>query len=185
MRISENGLHVSFPEAPLSRSFNREGKYRGNNVIAVAGCAGSQVVDEKIGHFGAMIVGDARGLTLHISHQPVERVAQIRNADHPEGGPVPKTRGVQLSDGYVETSAQAVFQAAHDLPFILKRLRRFNAQLQGEKGDHRQFVTRESPASPSFTPRGKRPTAGAYAMASAAMRSVTKASITSPTLMSP
>src|SRR6266851_10305382 len=74
-------------------------KYRGNNVIAVAGAPGSQEVDEGIGHFGTMIVGDARGLTLHVSHQPVEIVARIRNADYSQGGPVPKIRGVQLSDG--------------------------------------------------------------------------------------
>src|SRR6266851_8716568 len=139
MRISENCLRVSFPKRSCRAVFTEKVKCRGNNAIAVAGCAGSQEVDERIGHFGTMIVGDARGLTLHISHQPFEIVARIRNADYPEGGPVPKIRGVQLSDGYVETSAQTVFQAAHDLPILLERLRRFNAQLQSEKGDHRQF----------------------------------------------
>src|SRR4030088_1913175 len=163
MRISENCLPVSSPKLYCRAALTEKVKYRGNNVIPIAVCAGSQEVDERIGHVGAMIVGDARGLTLHISHQPVEIVARIRNADYPEGGPVPKMGGVQLSDGYVETSAQAVFQAAHDLPFILKRLRRFNAQLQGEKGDHRQFVGRWSSANPCrFTTRGKRQTTNGW-----------------------
>src|SRR6202049_61528 len=54
--------------------------YGGDDVLAVAGCAGSQEVDEGIGHLGTMIVGDAGGLSLHISHQPVEIGARIRNA---------------------------------------------------------------------------------------------------------
>jgi hypothetical protein len=33
--------------------------------------------------------------------------------------------------------AQPVFQAANDLPLVLERLRRFDAQFEGEKGNHR------------------------------------------------
>ncbi|MCU1300618.1 MAG: hypothetical protein JWQ87_902 [Candidatus Sulfotelmatobacter sp.] len=83
-----------------------------------------------------MIVGDARGLPLNVLHQSIKVVVRIRNAHHTNGGPIPKVAGLEFGDRNVEAGAQPVFQTSYDLPFILKRLCRFNVEFEGEKGNH-------------------------------------------------
>ncbi len=105
---------------------------------------------------------------------------RVRNADHPNCCLVPNIAGFDLGDGHIEMSAQPVFQTAYHLPLIFERLRMFNAQFECKKGDQRTVVGRW------LSVAGQRRTTNDrfYAIASAATFSVTKASITSPALMS-
>jgi len=82
-----------------------------------------------------MIIGDARGRTLHVLYQAVEVIARIGDADHADGGAIPQFSGVEFGDRNVETGAQAVFQAAHDLAPVLDRLCSFNVEFEGKEGD--------------------------------------------------
>lgn len=102
-------------------------------------------------------------------------------------------------------SAQTVFHASYNLPFIFEGLRRFDAEFEGEesdqsrrwwKGSRWSFVVgsipydlrrveRCSPFNDTVKANDQGRTTGFYAIASAATRSVTNASITSPALMSP
>jgi hypothetical protein len=112
---------------------------------------GSQEFDEGIGDFGTVVICDAHGCTFHVLHQSIKIVARVRNTDHADGGAIPQFRPVQLRDGNVETSAQAVFQAAHDLPPIFDRLRRFNMEFESKKRDGHSFKFRASSSAGNQT----------------------------------
>ncbi len=83
-----------------------------------------------------MVIGDPRGMALHVFHQSVQIAARVGDTDHSDRGAIPQAAGIDLSDRDVEMRPQPVFEAADYSAFVFERLRRFNAQLDGEKGDH-------------------------------------------------
>jgi hypothetical protein len=97
---------------------------------------GLQVFQKRIGDISAAVVRDPCRLAFHILHKTVQIVARVGNTDHSQSCVVPQSARVQLGNSNVEMGAQPVFQAAHDLPLVLERLRCFDAQFEGEKGDH-------------------------------------------------
>ncbi len=99
-----------------------------------------QVFYKRIGHFRAVIVGDARRQPFYVLHQSIEIVARIRNADHANRGAVPHGTCFEFGDRNVKASAETVLQATNNLAFILQRLRRFDVKFDGEEGDQRQFL---------------------------------------------
>src|SRR5712672_858940 len=126
MRISENRPQVLAPKCYCRAQTSDEGKYRGNNVIgedhpSVVGQAYClEILYERVGHFSPMVVGNARGLPLHVFHQSIKVVARIGNADHSNCGAIPQAAGLKLGDRYVKAAAKAVFYATHHLTFILE-----------------------------------------------------------------
>lgn len=125
---------------------------------------------ERVCNFRPVIIRDFHGGPLHVPHQSIEVIAGIGDADNANRGPVPQFASVQFGDRNIEAPAQLVFQAAYHLTPVFQRLRSFNVQFEREKGNQAKRLR----ANDVF-----------YAIASAATFSVTKASITSPALMSP
>src|ERR1019366_6071912 len=74
-----------------------------------------------------------------VLHQSIKIVARIGDADYANSGAIPQAAGIEFSDRNVKPGPQTVFQAAHDLTFILERLRRFDVKFEGEEGDQGQF----------------------------------------------
>src|SRR5579863_2615072 len=135
-----------------------------------------QVFQKRIGDISSAVVRYPRRLAFHVLHQAVQIVARIGNTNHSQSGMVPQSAGVQLGNGNVEMGAQSVFQAAHNLPLVLERLRCFDAQFEGKKGDHsvvgRWSLVVGKPLV-TLTTNNKRRTTF-YAIASAATFSVAK-----------
>lgn len=130
------------------------GKYGSNKVLdAVAICSDSQgrleVFDKRIGHVGAIIVGDAGGGAFNVLHQAVEIIAGRGNADYANGGAIPEFGGVEFRDRNVERVAQFIFQAAHDLATVFDGLGRFNVKFEGERSDGHMFSNVIPLTSPS------------------------------------
>lgn len=59
----------------------------------------------------------------------------MRNADDANGGAIPQFCPIKFGNGNVETRAQLVFQAAHDLAAIFERLRCFDVEFEREESD--------------------------------------------------
>jgi len=95
-----------------------------------------EILHERISDVGAVVVGDSRGRALDFFHKTVEIFARIGDADHADRGAIPKAGSIQLGNRNVEAGAQPVFQAAYDLAPIFERLRSFNVEFEGEKGNH-------------------------------------------------
>src|ERR1051326_2322898 len=109
-----------------------------------------KIFDERVGDFGAGIVDDPRRRALHLLHQPAQVVLGMRDADHAHCCPVPQLRAIQLRHRDIETGAQLVFQAAHNLPPVFQRLRGFDVKFECKKDDHvssKGFNACESPGS--------------------------------------
>lgn len=83
-----------------------------------------------------MIVGDAGGGALYVFHQAFEIAAGVRDGNDAEGGVIPEIGGIEFGDGDVEGSAQAVFEATHDLALVLEGVGSFDAEFEGKGGDH-------------------------------------------------
>jgi hypothetical protein len=96
----------------------------------------SQKLHERIVDLGPVVIDYPRRLAFHVLHQAVQIISRIGYANHADGGAVPQARRIQLRHLHVKVCQQPVFQAANHLPLILERLRRFNAQFEGEKRDH-------------------------------------------------
>jgi len=86
-----------------------------------------------------VVIRDARGLSLHVFHQSIEIVARIGDADDADGGSIPQATGIEFGNGDVKAGAQTIFQTAQHLPLVFERLRCFDVQFEGEKGDQEQF----------------------------------------------
>src|SRR5580704_1212967 len=150
MRISENWPPVLAPWCYCRAQKSGRGKYRGNNGIATESGPGSgaglvstgilQVFDERVANIRAVVVGNARGLPLHIFHESIEIVARVGDANHADGGAIPQAAGIEFGDRDVEAGAQAVFHTAQHLPLVLERLRRFDVEFQGKKRDRHSVL---------------------------------------------
>jgi hypothetical protein len=114
--------------------FARRGR-RGVRPYVISGDT-LQKIHERVADLGAVIVGDPGDVAFHVFHQSIQIIAGIGDADHSDSGPVPQAAGFDFRGRNVEMRPQPVFDAAHYLPFVFERLRRFNAQLDGEKGNH-------------------------------------------------
>src|ERR1017187_10410878 len=90
----------------------------------------------------AMIIGDAGSGALDVFHQAVEVVAGLGDGDGADGGLVPELRRIELGDRDIERGAQAVFDAAHNLALVLERVRRFDAEFEGQGGDHEHLQSK-------------------------------------------
>src|ERR1017187_13063 len=90
----------------------------------------------------AMIIGDAGGGALDVFHQAVEVVAGVGDGDGADGGLVPEVRRIELGDRDIERGAEAVFDAAHNLALVLERVRRFDAEFEGQGGDHEHLQSK-------------------------------------------
>ncbi len=101
----------------------------------------SQKLHKRVGDFGASVVGNARGRAFDVLHEPVKIIARVRYTDHSDGNPIPEQAGVEFGDRNVERGAETVFNAARNLALVFKRVRRFDAKLEGEESDHEQFIT--------------------------------------------
>ena len=92
--------------------------------------------NEGIGHFCTVVVSDAHSRTLHFSYQAVEIVAGVGDAHDANGGTIPEFGPIEFCDRNVEAGPQLVLQAPHNLPAVLKRVRSFDVEFEGEEGDH-------------------------------------------------
>src|SRR4029077_13576874 len=96
----------------------------------------SEILHKRIRNIGTVIVGHPCRLSFNFFHQTIEIVTRVGNADDADRGAVPQPGGVELCDRNVEAGAQAVFEAAYDLTFVLERLRGFDVEFEGEKSHH-------------------------------------------------
>ena len=96
----------------------------------------------RIGDFRTAVIGDSHGLPLHILHQAIEVVARRGKADNAHGSSVPQLGCVQFRYRNIEAGTQSILQAAHYVTAVFEGMRRFNAELEGKKGDH--SVARQS-----------------------------------------
>jgi hypothetical protein len=94
-----------------------------------------QIFDKRIGDVRACIVSHARCVALHILHQSIQIIARRGNADYAYCGLIPEIARIQLGNGDIKMSTQAIFHAAYNLPFIFEGLRRFDAKFEGEESD--------------------------------------------------
>src|SRR5271165_3873176 len=95
-----------------------------------------QELGKRIGHLGASVVSDASGGALDVLHQPLKIIARVGDRYHANGSLIPKRAGVKLRHGDVKRAAQTVLEAARNLPFVLERVRRFDAKFEAEESDH-------------------------------------------------
>jgi len=98
----------------------------------------SKKLDKRVRNLSPSVVGDANSRPLYVLHQPIKIIPRVGDADHPDSRLVPKQARIELSDGNIKRRPEPVFKAARDLPLVLKRVRRFNPQFQGEESDHQQ-----------------------------------------------
>src|SRR5215469_15148324 len=94
-----------------------------------------QVVQERVHHLSAGVVGQLCGFALHVAHQALEVIAGIGDAHHSDRSPLPQVGAVDLSHGDIKRVAEAIFDTAQDLALVLERMRSFDAQLQSEVSD--------------------------------------------------
>ena len=94
-----------------------------------------QIFHKRVRHFSPVVVGDAGGRTLDVLHQSIQIVARIGDADHANRSAIPKAARFEFGNRYIKAGPQTVLQAAHNLTFVLKRLRRFDVKFEREEGD--------------------------------------------------
>jgi hypothetical protein len=101
----------------------------------------SQKLHERVGNFGARVIGDAGGGAFNIFHQPVEVIAGVGDADDTDGRLIPEQARIKFSDGDVERRTDTVLQAARNLALVFQRMRCFDTEFEGKKSDHREFIS--------------------------------------------
>jgi len=147
-------------------------------------------IDERICNFCSVVIRNSRSRTLHILHQAVEVIARVGNTDHADCGAIPYVAGVEFGDGDVETGAQAVFQAAHDLSLVFQGMGGFDLEFERKEGDGHaavgrwSFVVGQSLAT-GFAHDQRRTTNDSLRNHFRCILSVANASIMSPILISP
>src|ERR1700681_3876320 len=62
----------------------------------------------------------------------------------PDNRSLPGVMMFELRDGHVKFCAEAIFQAAQHLPFVLKRLRMLDVKLEGKQTDRHERLRDES-----------------------------------------
>lgn len=92
-------------------------------------------IEERVGHFGAAVIGDPVGLPLNAFHEAIEIIARIGNADDTDRRALPEVATVDLGDSNVEAMAKAVLDATKHLPLVLKRVGTLNAKFDGQVRD--------------------------------------------------
>ena len=95
-----------------------------------------EIFHKGIGDLCAVVVGDSCRRALNILHQAVEVVARVRNADDADGGAIPEFSGIKFGDRHVETGAQPIFQATHDLAPVFNGLGSFDVEFERKESDH-------------------------------------------------
>jgi hypothetical protein len=54
----------------------------------------SEIFNERVGNFRAVVVGDSGGGAFYVFHQAVEIIARVGDADYADGGAVPELGGI-------------------------------------------------------------------------------------------
>lgn len=62
-------------------------------------------LNKRISDFSAVIVGNTGGMALDISHQAIEIIARIGDADDTDCGPVPEAGSIEFGDRDIKVSA--------------------------------------------------------------------------------
>ena len=100
----------------------------------------SNKLDKRIRNVRPSIIGNASRRPLHIFHQPIQIIPRVRHADDTDCRLIPQWAGLKFRNGDIERAPKTVFQAPSDLPLVLKRVRTFNAELEGKKGNHQRGI---------------------------------------------
>src|SRR5260370_4511105 len=96
----------------------------------------SEELDKRVSDLGASVVGGACRRSLDVLDQPVEVVTRVGEADHADGGLIPKRTGLELGDRDVERRTETILEAACDLALVLERLRRFDTKFERKESNH-------------------------------------------------
>ena len=94
----------------------------------------------RIANLSPMIISDAVGRAFNFIHQALKIIAGRRDSDDSNRRLIPQSGGFHFSNGNIEAGAQTVFQTAHNLSPVFQRLRSFNAEFEGEKGEQGNLV---------------------------------------------
>ena len=94
----------------------------------------------RIANLSPMIIGNTVGSALNFIHQALKIVTGRRDSDDSNRRLIPQSGGFHFSNGNIEAGAQTVFQTAHNLSPVFQRLRSFNAEFEGEKGEQGNLV---------------------------------------------